>query len=149
MIIPDANLLIYAYDRNAPDHPAALAWWQGCLSGSELVFLCHPVMFAFLRIITSSRIMASPLAVRDAVNIVESWLGQRSVSVVIPDAHHHQTVLWLLKAVGTAGNLTTDAQIAAIALAHGGTVHTNDADFKRFPGLLWNNPLNGHSGQNL
>ena len=46
-----------------------------------------------------------------------------------------------LDSLGTAGNLVTDAQIAAIAIEHDAVVHTSDADFTRFPGLRWLNPV--------
>jgi predicted nucleic acid-binding protein len=39
------------------------------------------------------------------------------------------------------GNLTTDTHLAALAIEHQGELHSNDADFGRFPGLRWRNPL--------
>jgi len=148
MIVPDANLLIYAYDQGAADHAAAKTWWEGCLAGTEPVLLCHPVMFAFVRIITSARMMKVPLSAADAVAAVRTWIQQPPVELVLAETAHHQEVFELLTLAGTAGNLTTDAQIAAIALNRGAIVHTNDADFSKFSGLSWHNPLTGTSGYN-
>ncbi len=148
MIVPDANLLLYAYDRTSADHTAAQAWWQTCLSGTEPILLCHAVIFAFVRIITSPRMMKQPLTIADAVAAVESWLLQPHLELVLAGKSHHQQVFRLLTLAGTAGNLTTDAQIAAIALDYAAIVHTNDTDFRKFPGVRWHNPLTGMSGQN-
>lgn len=49
-------------------------------------------------------------------------------------------IQWL-EAAGTGGNLTTDAQIAAIAHRYRATVHTADTDFDRFSDAHWLNPL--------
>lgn len=147
MIAPDANLLIYAYDQTSPHHAAARSWWQDCLNGTEPVLLCQPVIFAFIRIITSTRLMHQPLSVAHAVAAVESWLGQPVVRVATQDEHFPARV-FLLLANGMTGNLTTDAMIAASALEVGANVHTNDADFRTFPGLSWFNPLTGIRTEN-
>lgn len=141
MIVPDANLLLYAYDASGPLHPAAAAWWSACLSGREPVGLCPTVLFSFVRIGTSRRAFAAPLTVEDACAHVETWLQQPVVQVVDLDDDDVGTVLSLLHAAGSGGNLTTDAQIAAVALRHGAVVHTADSDFARFPDVRWHNPL--------
>lgn len=61
MIIPDINLLLYAYDSASPYHAKAVGWWQSCLSGTEPVGLLHVVVFGFVRIATSARAFSSPL----------------------------------------------------------------------------------------
>ena len=37
MIVPDINLLIYAYNVDAPASDAAQDWWQKLLSGTKTV----------------------------------------------------------------------------------------------------------------
>ena len=61
MIIPDINLLLYAYDASSPFHTKAAAWWQGCLSGTEPVGLLPVVLFGFVRIGTNVRAFLNPL----------------------------------------------------------------------------------------
>ena len=142
MIVPDANLLLYAYDTTCPFHKKARRWWEACLSGNETVGLTHPVIFAFVRIGTSTRAFANPMTLPEVSDHIASWLARGVTQVIEPDVDHLRRVLELLAASGSAGgNLVTDAQIAAIALSHRAVVHTADRDFMRFPGLNCQYPL--------
>ena len=141
MIVPDANLLLYAYDAASPFHSKAAAWWSSCLSGSEPIGLCPAVTFAFVRIGTSRKAFAEPLTIGEASAHVESWLKQPMVQVLELDAAEVIKALELLRTAGTGGNLTTDAQLAAVCLRHRAVVHTADSDFARFPKIRWRNPL--------
>ncbi|MBI5495040.1 MAG: type II toxin-antitoxin system VapC family toxin [Deltaproteobacteria bacterium] len=141
MILPDINLLLYAYDSSAPVHPAAARWWQDCLSGSEPVGLAAVVVFGFVRLSTNPRVYSPAASVHDAAARVRSWLARPQVELLQPGPRHVETALNWLEAVGVGANLTTDAQIAATAMEYDATVHTTDADFARFPGLRWVNPL--------
>jgi toxin-antitoxin system PIN domain toxin len=133
MIVPDANLLLYAYDTTSPFHAKAKPWWEQCLSGVEPVGLTHPVVFAFLRIATHTRAFVSPLPLSRADAIVREWLEAPPVQVLLPGPDHLQRTLHLLEQAASAGgNLVTDAQIAALADACRATVHTADGDFRRF-----------------
>jgi len=147
MILPDINLLIYAYDAGSPFHAAAAAWWTDCLSGEEPVGLAPVVLFGFVRITTLPRVFLRPLTTAEASDLVRSWLDQPVAQILEPPADHVAQVLRLLGGIGTAGNLVTDAQLAALAIAHDAVLHTADADFLRFPELRWVNPLTGASGK--
>jgi hypothetical protein len=142
MIVPDVNLLLYAYDNTSPFHTTSRAWWEACLSGSEPVGLTHPVLFAFLRVGTSARAFERPMTLEDASAQVTRWINRRVTRVLAPDANHVQQVIQLLSEARSAGgNLVTDAQVAAIAIAHDATVHTADRDFMRFRRLSTRYPL--------
>ena len=143
MIIPDINLLIYAYDAGSPSHSKARDWWQECLSGAEPVGLLPVVVFGFIRIATSRRVFLAPMGLAEALGHVRSWMEQPPVVLQEPGPRHVEDVLRLLGELGTAGNLATDAQIAAVALEHKAVLHTADADFLRFPALRWFNPVTG------
>jgi len=143
VIISDVNLLLYAYDSQSPFHSKAAAWWQACLSGSEPIGLLHVVLFGFVRIGTNPRAFRNPLTCKEAVAHVRSWLRQAPVQALEPGPNHVEEVLKLLEHLGAAGNLVTDAQIAALAIEHSGILHTADSQFVRFPGLRWFNPLTG------
>ena len=144
MIVPDANLLLYAVDSRSRFHEPARDWWRGCLDGTVPVGLCHAVVFAFVRISTNARVFENPLTLDAAARHVESWHERKVTRMLLPDRDHHVVVLELLRAAGAAGaNLVTDAQIAAIARAHRGEVHTADQDFRRFPGVRCRFPLEG------
>ena len=141
MILPDANLLLYAYDRESPFHPAASRWWSGLLSGAEPVGLCPVVVFAFLRLATSPRVFERPMTVAEATARIDAWLARPNVRLLVAGPGHVRTVGQLLVEAGAGGNLVSDAQIGALALEYGATVHTADTDFARLPGVVWKNPL--------
>jgi hypothetical protein len=141
VILVDANLLIYAIDRDAPNHPAARRWLEETLSGTAPVGFAWLVILAFLRVTTHPRIMRRPLTPDEALRYVDEWLGQPCIAPVGPGEKHWPILRSLLSATGTAGNLTSDAHLAALALEHGYAIYSADNDFKRFSGLSHVNPL--------
>jgi uncharacterized protein len=141
VILPDVNLLIYAYDSTSPWHERAAKWWTSCLSGTRPVGISWVVALGFVRLWTSSRVFANPMPVDLAISHVESWLDRRVVRIVNPGPRHAELVFGFLRAEGRGGNMTTDAHLAAIAVESRGTIHTADTDFARFAGVQWVNPL--------
>jgi uncharacterized protein len=141
MIVPDLNLLVYAYDASSPSHGRARQWWIKCLSGSESIGLSWVVVLGFVRLWTSPRIFENPMTVDLAASHVESWFKRPAVRPLNPGPRHLELAFGLLRAEGKAGNLTTDAHLAALAIEGNATLHTADTDFLRFPGLKWVNPL--------
>ena len=149
MIIPDINLLLYAYDTASPFHARAAAWWRACLSGAETVGLPQVVVFGFVRVGTNARVYEHPLTLAEATGHVHAWLAQSVVRPLDPNPDHIERVLKLLESLGTAGNLVTDAQIAAAAIEHDAVLHTADAHFVRFEDLRWLNPITGIGSKSL
>lgn len=141
MIVPDLNVLIYAHIKGARQHAVALSWWEDLLSGSEEVGIVSPVALGFVRLVTGRRVVTSPLTIDQAIDVVDSWLDQPNATYLAGSATIFTRACGLLRAVGAAGNLTTDAQIAAFAVEYDAAVATNDADFTRFPGVRTVNPL--------
>lgn len=141
MVIPDANLLLYATDKDCPGHKAAAAWWNGMLHGDEEIGLCATVAFAFVRLATNRKVFRQPLSVKDACARVENWLEFPNVVWLDAHAEDFSIAAKLLHAAGTGANLVTDAQIAAIAIRTGGSVRSCDHDFVRFRGIDWSDPL--------
>jgi len=141
VILIDANLLIYAIDADSPHHAAARAWLEEALSGTERVGLAWTVVLAFLRLTTRSGILRHPLPAADALAYVGSWFDQPCVRTVVPGEGHWPVLRNLVATAGTAGNLISDAHLAALAIEHGAAVYSADNDFKRFSGLEHVNPL--------
>jgi len=141
MILPDANLLLYAYDQSSPFHSKAKEWCESIMTGPGPVVLLPVVGFAFVRIATHPRVFHEPLTVAEAATHVRSWLNRKHVQWHEMLAEDAEAALSLLEAAGTAGNLTSDAQIAAVAARLDAEVHTTDLDFGRFPGIRFVNPL--------
>ena len=141
MILPDLNLLIHAYNQDSPVHAKARAWWEACMNDPAPVGLAWVALLGFIRISTHRTILENPLPVAAACGHARSWLAQPQVSVLHPGERHAEILFDLLGEAGTAGNLTTDAHLAALAIEYQAVLHTTDADFSRFSGLRWRNPL--------
>ena len=141
MIIPDINLLIYAHNDQALEHERARAWWEAALNGTVAVGLPWISISGFIRLMTHPRVLAQPLDVHQAIFHVRSWLAQPPVRILHPGSRFEGLFLDYLVHLGAGGNLTTDAQLAALAVEHQAELHSSDFDFSRFPGLRWTNPL--------
>jgi toxin-antitoxin system PIN domain toxin len=141
VIVPDINLLVYAYNEAAPLHAAARRWWEALLSDEGPVGLPWASMLGFVRLVTHPRVLESPVAAEVAVDCVERWLAVPSVRIVDPGPRHLVIVRDLVRATGVAASLTTDTHLAAIAIEYQCELCSTDVDFARFPGLRWTNPL--------
>ena len=141
MKLPDVNLLLYALDETSPHHGRARPWLEGLLSGTEPVGFAWTVLLAFLRLSTRALVFAEPLGPDEAFDVVEGWLAQPNAMVLEPTERHLAVLRGLVEPLGTAGNITTDAHLAALAIEHGAELCSADTDFQRFPGLRWINPL--------
>jgi toxin-antitoxin system PIN domain toxin len=139
--LPDVNVLLYAVDEDSRHHAGARAWLEEALSGTETVAFCWSVLLAFVRLSTRAVVFERPLDSDEALDLVEGWLDQPCATVVEPTVRHAATLRDLLRPLGTAGNLTTDAHLAALAIEHGAELCSYDVDFSRFAGLRWLNPL--------
>lgn len=141
MKVVDANLLLYAVNADSPRHRKARAWLEQALTASETLGLTWAVLLAFLRLSTRSAVFPRPLLVEEALDLVESWLAQPCAMVLEPTPRHLAVLRDLLSPLGTAGNLTSDAHLAAIAIEHGADLCSTDRDYARFPGVRWVDPL--------
>jgi toxin-antitoxin system PIN domain toxin len=139
--LPDLNLLIYAIDEGAPKHTPAREWLEDVLSGTESVTFAWTVLLGFVRISTNPVALEHPLSADEALDYVDGWLEQPVADVVHPTAQHASTLRRLLQPLGAAGNLTSDAHLAALAIEHGAELCSCDSDFSRFEGLRWTDPL--------
>ena len=141
MILVDVNILLYAEDAFSDKQAAAQAWWETQLSGTETVGLCWSVITGFIRIGTQARVMKHPLTLKEAVARVQEWFDQPCVRLLEPTAAHWEIFQKILLAGNAPANLVSDAHVAAVALEYNATLFSTDADFSRFPGLKWKNPL--------
>jgi toxin-antitoxin system PIN domain toxin len=139
--LPDVNLLLYALDEASPYHRRARSWLEEILSGTEPIGFAWTVLLAFLRLSTRAQLFENPLDPAEAFDVVEGWPGQPCGLVLHPTDRHLAILRGLVGPLGTAGNLTTDAHLAALAIEYGGEVCSADTDFGRFRGLRWINPL--------
>jgi toxin-antitoxin system PIN domain toxin len=141
MILPDINLLVYAYNSKAPGHQQAKEWWEDCLSEDRPVGLPWAVILGYVRLMTSRSVLVDPLSAEEAIRHVRSWLERPQVQVLQPGPRHLDLLDGLMREAPASGKLTTDSHLAALAIEHQADLHSNDSDFSRFPGLRWTNPL--------
>lgn len=141
MILVDANLLLYAANRAAPEHPLARAWLDERLTGTARVGLPWPALLAFVRLASNPVVVRTPVTPARAWQQVEEWLACAPAWTPVPGSQHAQILGRLLDAAWMTSRLVPDAHLAALAIEHGLTLCSTDGDFARFPGLRWENPL--------
>jgi toxin-antitoxin system PIN domain toxin len=140
MKIIDVNVLIYAVNRQSQFHSPVLSWWNAALNGSEQIGLPWITISGFLRIMTNPRLLDSPLPVAEALDRVEAWLDQPAVSIVAERENHWSLFREFIADIGTGGNRTSDAHLAALAISRGAVLASCDRGFARFRQLRWENP---------
>lgn len=141
MIILDANVLLYAYNADAPQQRAAAEWLTEVVNGGEAIGLPWITVWAFLRISTNSRLWSNPLPAEQAFAIVGELLAQPGTVLVLPGPRHLELLRQLVSEFGATGALLSDAVLGALALENGATVASTDQDFRRFPAVKWVNPV--------
>ena len=137
----DANLLIYAYNEQMPQHVQSRLWLEKMLSSDSEVGIPMQAILAFIRLSTNTRLHGPHSSVATALSVIDSWLTQTSVQILHPGQRHWEIFRRLCAQTGASGNLSTDAHIAAIAIEYDGVLYSADRDFARFPGLHWKDPL--------
>ena len=141
MKIVDANLLVYAYVPSLQQHAAARRWFEQTLTEDEAVGLAWPSVLGFVRIVTNARIFRVPLPLDRAVAVVDEWLQQQAVELILPTPRHWTALREMLVSGQAKGPLASNAHLAALAREHGAVIYTSDRDFLRFPGVRVVNPL--------
>ncbi len=141
MIVPDVNLLVYAYNDEAQFHEPARLWWEGAVNGTERVGVPWIVSTGFDRLMTHPRVLTRPVNATQDVDYVLEWFAYPHVIPINPGDDHLTYFRRNLAAAGTGANLVTDSHIATLAMEYQAELHSNDTDFSRFPGLRWRNPL--------
>jgi toxin-antitoxin system PIN domain toxin len=140
MKIVDANVLLHAVNRDSGQHRPAREWLGRALARPEAVGLAWTVVLAFLRVSTHPSVFRRPLTPGEAMRAVRSWLEHPTTVLVEPGVRHLSTLERLLDEAGTAGNLVSDAHLAALAIEHGAELVSFDTDFARFQDLRWSRP---------
>ncbi|HQZ83021.1 MAG TPA: PIN domain-containing protein [Pyrinomonadaceae bacterium] len=140
MVIPDVNMLLYAYDLDSSLHRQAREWLENVLA-SEQVFLSWHTITGFLRIVTNTKIMKTPASIQDAVEAVEGWLSLSNVYLINLDKQSWHIYSRMLVESQSSGNLVMDAHLASLAASCGATLASTDLDFTRFSNIQFVNPL--------
>jgi hypothetical protein len=142
VILPDVNVLVYAFRREAAQHEAYAAWLSKLVSGTEELALTETALTGFLRIVTNPKIMATPAPMPLALRFTDALrAAPRARTVTAGAATWSRLAEWADGDPHIRGNLVPDAWLAALAHTHGARVATADRGFARFPGLEWFVPV--------
>ena len=141
MVVPDLNLLVYAFNASALHHDAALSWWEGLLNGDGLVGVPWVVLLGFLRLMTGRHVVLHPYSPEEAVARTAAWFACPNVQLLPATETTYRLVAALVERHALSAGMITDAAVAASALEHRAVLHTNDTDFARFEALRTHNPL--------
>ena len=142
-MLVDTNLLVYAAHPSADEHEVARSWLESRLADAdEGVVLCWPVLYAFLRLTTSARVLGEhALRVRAAWESVAAFLGQPNARVIGAGPLHESIAGELAKTPGLRSDDVPDLELAALAIEHGLVLATHDSGFRRFAALRTIDPL--------
>lgn len=140
MRLVDANVLLYAVNRDAHHHERARAWLDRSLSGGDTVAFAWVALLAFVRLSTRPGLFPAPLTLEAATDRVDAWLAAPPAVLVQPTLDHTRVMRTLLAPLPTAGNLVNDAHLAALSIEHRCEVVSFDNDFSRFAGVRWIEP---------
>ena len=141
MIVLDANILIYAYNADVPEHGAVSGWLEEVFAGPERVGAPWVSLWAFLRVSTNARLTRRPLAASAAFEIVRDLIAQPNVTIVDPGSRHFDILRKVVAESRISGAHMTDAVLASLAIEQGAMLASTDRGFARFKGLRWVNPL--------
>jgi uncharacterized protein len=143
LTLVDTNLLVYATFADAPEHDRARAWLEERLAeGEGSVALCWPVVYAFLRLITSPRVFGEhAVAVTEGWAVAAAYLDEPVARVVVPGRGHAAIAAELAATPGLRSEDVPDIEIAALAIEHGLVLASHDHGFRRFAGLRFADPL--------
>ncbi|MCW5785431.1 MAG: type II toxin-antitoxin system VapC family toxin [Nitrospirales bacterium] len=141
MKLVDLNVLLYVVNETAVHHARVRQWWEDAINGDDSVGLPWLVLLGFLRLSTHPNIFPHPLDPATAIGKLDLWLSLDNTRVVREKEEHWEILRLLIKESGLAGNLSSDAHLAAMAISHGAILVSCDNDFSRFRGIRWENPV--------
>lgn len=144
MILPDVNVLIYAFRKDVPQHALCRRWLDNIILGDERFALSKLAMSSVVRISTNSRIYSEATTLADAFGFCEDLLGQPHCTVLEPGPRHWEIFKRFCLDADIRGPKVSDAYFAALAIEWDCEWITLDRDFARFKGLKWRAPGDGN-----
>jgi len=136
VILPDVNVLVFAFRREAANHERYAAWLGEVAGGADDLALTDLVTVGFMWVVTNPRIFADPAPMATALDLVDGLrAGPRTRWLPHTDAAWDTYRAVAASDRGVRGNLVPDAWLASLALAHGCRIATADKGFARFDGV--------------
>jgi len=141
VILPDVNVLLYAFRRDSDRHGEYRTWLDEVVNGDAAYGMSPQVLSAVIRIATHPKIYVHPSTMAEAVSFCDTLLDPEHCQLVQPGPRHWGIFTDLCRRARATGNLVQDAWLAALAIESGAEWVTTDRDYARFPGLRWREPL--------
>ena len=135
MKLPDTNVLVNSVNEFSAVRDQAASWLEGAFDSEAGVGFAWLALVGFIRVSTQRGILKTPLSPANALGVMDAWTSHPRARIIQPTDRHGDILARLLLVAGTAGNLTNDAHLAALAIEHSATIGSFDTDFKKFPGL--------------
>lgn len=143
MLLPDVNVLVYAFRRDHPRHAAFRGWLEALVNAPAAYGMADTILSGFLRVVTHPKVFNDPDPVDKALAFAVALRSQPNCVRISPGDRHWAIFADLCTRAQVKGNLVPDAFLAALAIEHGCEWVTTDRDYARFPGLRWRHPLDG------
>jgi toxin-antitoxin system PIN domain toxin len=141
LILPDVNVLLYAFRNDYAQHPRHRAWLESLIDGDEPFAMSPQVLGAVIRIATNKRIYRQPAQFETALDFAGTLLAEEHCRIVLPGPRHWRIFVRLCQDARARGDLIQNAWFAALAIEHDCEWITHDRDYGRFPGLRWRPPF--------
>jgi len=141
VILPDVNVLIYAFREDSPEHEKCRLWLESVVRGEMAYGMSPQVLAAVVRVVTRPRIFVPPTPLEEALAFANLLVDQPHCQVIQPGARHWGIFAGLCRRARASGNLVPDAWFAALAIESGCEWITTDRDYARFEGLRWRAPF--------
>jgi toxin-antitoxin system PIN domain toxin len=141
VILPDVNVLVYAFREDAEGHAPVKRWLEGAISSEEPYGVSDFVLSGFVRIVTHPKVFFEPSPLAKALEFAAALRGRENAVPVAPGPRHWEIFEGLCRSGRVRGNLVPDAYLAALAIEANSEWITTDRDYARFPGLRWRHPL--------
>jgi toxin-antitoxin system PIN domain toxin len=140
MILPDVNVLVYAFRRDVPQHAICSRWLNRVLADDASFGISPLTLSAVTRVTTDHRIYRNPSSLAEVFALSDHLVAQPHCRIVEPGERHWDIFRRLCVETDTTGRRVSDAWYAALAIEWGCEWITFDRDYARFPGLKWSVP---------
>ena len=141
MILPDANVLIYAFRDDTQNHRLYRGWLDSVVNGDAAYAISPQILSSVVRICTHPAIFPRPSRLDQTLSFCRVLMEQPHCQLIHPGPQHWPLFTDMCARVRARGNLVQDAWFAALAIEHGCEWVTSDRHYARFPGLVWRPPF--------
>jgi toxin-antitoxin system PIN domain toxin len=141
VILPDVNVLLYAFRSDSENHQRYREWLRSIVAGEHPYAISMQVLSSVVRIATHPRIFVKPSRLEEAIAFANALIDQAHCQIVEPGPLHWGIFCDYCRSAQASGNLVQDAWLAALATEAGCEWITTDRDYARFRGLRWRAPF--------